>query len=136
MKKRCLALGMISSLLTLSACKQGEVTTSLSDRILDALLSTIMGMSIVFLVLILISLIIWLLKYVPVIIERRDRKRESVMEVATQVGEIREEELIEDTQLVAVITAAILASMGEEAPSNGLVVRSIRRVNKNWKTHN
>lgn len=133
MKKRCLALCMISSLLTFSACKQTEVTTSLSNRILDAFLSTILGMTVVFLVLILISFIIGLLKYIPMMIERRNRQRDSVMEVTP---EMEEEELIEDTQLVAVITAAILASMGEEAPSAGLVVRSIRRVNKNWKTHN
>ncbi|MDF2511507.1 MAG: hypothetical protein K0S04_1373 [Herbinix sp.] len=41
--------------------------------------------------------------------------------------------LVDDCELVAVITAAIYASMGEDAPKDGFVVRSIRRVNsKNW----
>lgn len=41
--------------------------------------------------------------------------------------------LIDDCELVAVITAAIYASMGDAAPKDGFVVRSIRRVNsKNW----
>ncbi len=36
--------------------------------------------------------------------------------------------LVDDRELVAVITAAIYASMGTDAPADGLVVRSIRRV--------
>lgn len=44
------------------------------------------------------------------------------------------EDLMNDTQLVAVITAAIMASMGNEAPADGLVIRSIRRPSGNrWK---
>ena len=41
-----------------------------------------------------------------------------------------EENLVDDKELVAVITAAIMASMGENVPADGLVVRSIRKVNK------
>lgn len=42
-------------------------------------------------------------------------------------------ELVDDCELVAVITAAIYASMGENVPADGFVVRSIRRVNsKKW----
>lgn len=37
--------------------------------------------------------------------------------------------LVADTELVAVITAAIYASMGDQVPSGGLVVRSIHKVN-------
>lgn len=33
-------------------------------------------------------------------------------------------------ELVAVITAAIMAYMGEDAPADGLVIRSIRKVNR------
>lgn len=35
-----------------------------------------------------------------------------------------------DIELVAVITAAIMAYMGEDAPADGLVIRSIRKVNR------
>lgn len=37
--------------------------------------------------------------------------------------------LVADTELVAVITAAIYASMGDQVPADGLVVRSIHKVN-------
>lgn len=44
-----------------------------------------------------------------------------------------QDELVDDSELVAVITAAIYASMGEAVPADGFVVRSIRRVNgKKW----
>ena len=44
-----------------------------------------------------------------------------------------QENLVNDSELVAVITAAIYASMGGEVPADGLVVRSIRKVNsKKW----
>lgn len=46
------------------------------------------------------------------------------------------ENLINDTELVAVITAAIMASMGDDAPTDGLVIRSIRRPSGNrWKNN-
>lgn len=49
------------------------------------------------------------------------------------VARTEEKDLIHDQELVAVITAAIYASMGDAAPKDGFVVRSIRRVNsKNW----
>lgn len=37
--------------------------------------------------------------------------------------------LVDDKELVAVITAAIYASMGDSVPAGGLVVRSIHKVN-------
>lgn len=41
--------------------------------------------------------------------------------------------LVDDSELVAVITAAIYASMGDEVPAGGFVVRSIHRTNhKKW----
>lgn len=46
------------------------------------------------------------------------------------------ENLINDSELVAVITAAIMASMGDDAPTDGLVIRSIRRPSGNrWKNN-
>ncbi len=45
-----------------------------------------------------------------------------------------EEELVSDCELVAVITAALYASLGDAVPEGGLVVRSIRRSNAGkWK---
>lgn len=49
-------------------------------------------------------------------------------------NEIKEVDLTSNTELVAVITAAIMASMGNEAPADGLYIRSIKRSSENkWK---
>lgn len=57
-------------------------------------------------------------------------KKENTMDnVIAHIVENEEEELCSDSELVAVITAAIQASMGETAPVGGFVVRSIRRKN-------
>ncbi|WMJ88302.1 OadG family protein [Anaerocolumna sp. MB42-C2] len=58
----------------------------------------------------------------------------TVKPVSTAVDEVAGKNLINDSELVAVITAAIMASMGDEAPADGLIVRSIRKVNnKRWQ---
>lgn len=44
-----------------------------------------------------------------------------------QIYEKEQEELVSNSELVAVITAAIHASLGENAISGGFVVRSIRK---------
>ncbi len=45
-----------------------------------------------------------------------------------------EDELVSDCELVAVITAALYASLGDAVPEGGLVVRSIRKTNSGkWK---
>jgi len=53
----------------------------------------------------------------------------TVDHIIAQIVEQEEEELNEDFELVAVITAAIYASMGEVVPADGFIVRSIRKVN-------
>lgn len=117
-----------------------EESVSLGEKMAKAGMNTLMGISIVFIVLILISLIISLLKYVPGLVDKFSgkEKQEEVKSVDRAIQQIEEQELNEDLtddgELVAVITAAIMASMGEEAPSDGLVVRSIKRKNvKNWQ---
>lgn len=57
----------------------------------------------------------------------------SVDNVLAQITQHEEEELVNDCELVAVITAAIIASLGDAAPADGLVVRSIKRANsRKW----
>ena len=90
----------------------------------QALLNTLMGMGTVFAVLIFISLLISLFVYIPSI-ERPAPKRPILEEV------VEEEELVDDGELVAVITAAIMAANGGAAVSTDkLVVRSIKRVKR------
>lgn len=48
----------------------------------------------------------------------------------TQTAGSEQGELVNNNELVAVITAAIYASMGTDVPADGLVVRSIRKVNR------
>jgi len=100
-----------------------------------ALLNTVIGMGTVFIVLILISFIISLLKYIPKLLgsdQKNKTKSEAPVAAAKEETVVYEDEddLVDDTELVAVITAAIMASMGDEAPADGLVVRSIRRANR------
>lgn len=97
--------------------------------------NTIMSISIVFVVLIFIAFVIYLLKFIPRLFGL-DKKDEPKEEVAAPVVEIPvEEDVTDDQELVAVITAAIMASMGDEAPADGLVVSSIkRRTGSKWKT--
>lgn len=58
---------------------------------------------------------------------------DSSSNVFDQIAKSEEEELVNDSELVAVITAAIYASMGDAVPADGFVVRSIRKTNsKRW----
>ncbi|MDD3173740.1 MAG: OadG family transporter subunit [Herbinix sp.] len=57
-------------------------------------------------------------------------KSNSVDNAITQIVSNNHGELVGDHELVAVITAAIYASMGDAVPADGLVVRSIRKVNR------
>jgi len=93
----------------------------------DAGLNTLLGMGSVFIVLILISLIIasfGLFKKKP------EAKKEEVKQVATVTSD-ETEDLTDDTELVAVIMAAIRAYEGAGAVSaDGFVVRSIKKANR------
>ena len=93
----------------------------------DAGLNTLLGMGSVFIVLILISLIIasfGLFKKKPEV------KKEEVKQAAP-AAPVVEEELTDDTELVAVIMAAIRAYEGSGAGSaDGFVVRSIKKANR------
>ena len=93
-----------------------------------AALNTLMGMGTVFVVLILISLISYCFRFIAVIQNKaagKGKKNEAEAgAVVEQIGQ-REEQLTDDLELVAVISAAVAASTGASADS--FVVRSIRR---------
>lgn len=112
---------------------------SLGERFGTALLNTVMGIAIVFLVLIVISGLISCFKYINQWEQKANSKnvQAAPVEKAAPVVEAVEEDLSDDLELVAVITAAINSyeeSMGHEVPANGLYVRSIRKVNRSkWQ---
>ena len=128
--------------------------------------NTIIGMGVVFVVLIFISFIISLLKYLPMLFDSEIRKQRAEKKAAQEVAQKKtedsiiaskteskteasaktaapkaapaakaDENLVNDAELVAVITAAIYAATGTgvrtpayTASNDKLVVRSIRRV--------
>ena len=96
-----------------------------------AALNTLLGMGTVFCVLILISLLISCFNFIPKIqaaFKKKDKKEEpktaAVDHTIAQI--IEKEEQADDTELVAVIAAAIAASQGASS-TDGFVVRSIRK---------
>ncbi|MBQ6660110.1 MAG: OadG family protein [Lachnospiraceae bacterium] len=104
-----------------------------------AIENTVMGISIVFCMLLLISFIISLLKHVDKFVawfKGLFHKTAPTSEPAKVEATPTEDEA-DDTELVAVITAAIYAyeqAMGNDVPAGGLVVRSIRKTNKSkWQ---
>lgn len=107
------------------------------DKLPIAFLNTLLGMGTVFSVLIAILGLIALLKYIPRIIDGILGRNESGttsdnivntnMNTNTENNIAGNTDLMQDAQLVAVITAAIMAYIGDETPEDGFVVRSIRR---------
>ena len=88
-------------------------------------MNTLMGMGTVFVVLILISLIISCFKIFPYLEKKKAGKNAAEPTVVEQVAQREEQQLTDDLELVAVITAAIAAGTG--ASTDSFVVRSIHR---------
>lgn len=112
---------------------------SLGHRLEMGVLNTVLGMAIVFAILTLIIFIISLFKYLPNTTSKENNKSKAsdakvslVDNAIAQIVHQEETNLMNDHELVAVISAAI-ASMKSEGLSDttagGFVVRSIRRVN-------
>lgn len=118
--------------LTMTACTL-NLNESMGELMGRAALNTLIGMGTVFIVLILISLIIACFGFIPMLQAKFAKKEAepSPAPVQTPVVE-EEEELADDTELVAVIAAAIAAYEGTSA--DGFQVRSIKRANtKKWQ---
>lgn len=109
-----------------------NVHYTIGEIMFKALMNTVIGMGTVFVVLILISLIISCFTLVSKLEGKKKKKAESPAPAAAApvVEQIAaKEELSDDTELVAVIAAAIAAYEGA-ASTDGFVVRSIRKSNK------
>ena len=123
--------------------KDGVVTSTALDPVYSvgeilqkAALNTVIGMGTVFVVLIFISFIIELLPKLTGLVEGKNKKKEApaaAPKTAAPAPVAAEpEELVDDLELVAVISAAIAAYTGSS--SDGFVVRSIKRSTTNkWK---
>ena len=122
--------GSISSITT-------NVVYTFGEKMEKAGLNTLLGMGTVFVVLILISLIISCFVLIPklqaMFTKKPDNKEIKTTAVDNTIAQIIEkEELSDDLELVAVISAAIAASAGA-ASTDGFVVRSIRRAGSKWQ---
>ena len=110
-----------------------EIKYPMSKLMEQAGLNTLMGMGIVFCVLIFLSLIIGQLHWIPDLMNGKKKEQETVPSTApaasAPVSEtVEEEDLTDDLELVAVISAAIAAS--ENTSADGFVVRSIKKANR------
>lgn len=108
-----------------------NVVYTLGENMKKAGLNTLLGMGTVFVVLILISMIISCFSFIPKIQEKftKKPKKEEIKNQAvdnTIAQIIEKEELADDLELVAVISAAIAAAEGATS-ADGFVVRSIKR---------
>lgn len=105
-----------------------DLVYTLGEKMTKAALNTLMGMGTVFVVLILISLIIYCFKFIAVIQDKMAGRKNEVPKAESGVAGqsvSSEESLNADLELIAVISAAIAASEGTSTDS--FVVRSIHR---------
>ncbi len=102
-----------------------QLVYSLGETMAKAGLNTITGIAIVFAILILLSLLIYCFRFVSLFENKvKKTKVENLKTPVAQVSETVVEET-DDTELIAVIAAAIAASTGTS--TDDFVVRSIKR---------
>lgn len=120
--------------LTLTSCTL-NLNKSMGELMGKAALNTLIGMGTVFVVLILISLIISCFSFIPKLQEKFSKKAapaSAATPAPAAPAVVEEEELADDTELVAVIAAAIAAYEGTS--TDGFQVRSIKRAStRKWK---
>ena len=110
-----------------------NVHYSTGEIMAKAGMNTLIGMGTVFAVLILISLIISCFTFISKFEKQKKQEAPAPAVAAPVVQTAANEELSDDTELVAVIAAAIAAYEGA-ASTDGFVVRSIRKSNKSkWQ---
>ncbi|SHO46080.1 OadG family protein [Anaerocolumna xylanovorans] len=105
--------------------------SGISDKIPDEYLDIIVILGLVLVGLIAVMGVLSIIKLFILLTKgmykKDDVSREAVpMPLAEYAGQRKAYNTVNDPQLVAVITAALMASM-EEVPADGLVIRSIRK---------
>ena len=103
------------------------------DKMVRAGMNTLMGMGTVFVVLIFIAFLISRFKYISQLENwfrnRKTKNEQAVTEAEEPAADEEEIDETDDLALVAVITAALAASL--ETSPDKLIVRSIRRKSTN-----
>ncbi len=113
-----------------------EIGYPKSKLVAEAGLNTLLGLGTVFIVLVFLSFVIANIHWIPDLVDKAKKKNappvqetKAVPAPAAPAPVVEEEDLTDDTELVAVIAAAIAAS--EQVPVDGFVVRSIRKAKRN-----
>ncbi|MCR5797145.1 MAG: OadG family protein [Eubacterium sp.] len=113
--------------------------TSDVTTIPQALVNTVVAMAVVFSVLIFIALVISLFKFIPMFMQKKSMEISNAAKAEREKNKKPEESVeapapvatqTDDSQIVAVIMAAVYAAMEEEGtpiPAEGLVIRSIKK---------
>ena len=101
---------------------------SVMENMEKAALNTVLGMGTVFIILIFISFLISLFKYISIFENKIKAKQEPVIETKENNTVSEPENLEDDLELVAVITAVIAEFSNTDA--SNLIVRSIKRVKR------
>ncbi len=131
---------------TATECEVSAVYT-MKELLVQAAQNTAIGMGTVFILLIVISLIIWCLKFVPKIANKfngsetvRNEEPDGIENIPERASAkavsapAQTQNLMNDAELVAVITAAIYAAESQNGVNavskDKLVVRSIRKARK------
>lgn len=120
-----------SAVMEISAVSASASGDEEGASLAKAALNTVMSMAIVFAVLIFIAVIIYLMKYIPALLDKvsgKNKKTEKQVEAVQPVAAPLMEAASNDEEIAAVITAAIMAYEAETGAAPGtFVVRSIRR---------
>ena len=103
-----------------------DVQYSMAETLRRAVMNTIMGIAIVFIVLIFLSFLIYLFRFIPN--PEAKKKAQAAAPAPAPVAAPVEAAEADDTELIAVIAAAIAAAEG--TTTDGFVVRSIRKINR------
>lgn len=105
-----------------------DVKYSMGETLKRAGMNTLMGLGTVFIILVFLIFVIWLFKFIPDPDKKKKEQAKAAAPAPAPVMAAPAEEEVDDTELIAVIAAAIAASEGTSP--DGFVVRSIRKVNR------
>lgn len=119
--------------LTMESISFGLAEKSFGEKMQEAVLNTLMGVGIVFLMLFFLTFLISQFKKIGQLEEAFKKKNAPAAPAAAPApvaaAPVQEEETVDDGELIAVIAAAIAAAEG--TTTDGFVVRSIKKSTRN-----
>ena len=121
--------------LSLVSMEFATAEKTMGQKMEEAVLNTLMGVCVVFVMLFFLSFLISQFKHISKLEEGFKKKNAPVAPAPAPVAApapVEEEEVVDDGELIAVIAAAIAAAEGTS--TDGFVVRSIKKSNRNkWQ---